>query len=322
MHGRVLYERNSLARALETLRAGIAEVDGYSLIRPAIVGCILMARVKLALGDLGEARKFLERAWTMVEKHQLKQITMPVAAYRARILLALGDLETAVEWAQEIEPTIGEPLNPALEYDHISLARVWLQQGRWSEAQQLLARLLPLAETGGRVGRVIEMLALQVMVHLAHKEEPQAQAALECALILAEPEGFIRTFVDEGEPMRDVIGSWRSNTGKRKNLTAAQTHLLSYADRLLDAFAGNPPPSRIADEKAKSLAHQPTLIDPLSDRELEVMHLIAQGLSNQAIAEKLFLSIGTVKVHIKHIYGKLDVNSRTQAVARLNELNL
>lgn len=323
MHGRVLYERNDLARAQETLNTGIAEVDGYSLTRPAIVGCILMARVKLALGDLGEARQFLERAWTMVEKHQLKQITMPVAAYRARILLALGDIETAVEWAQEIEPTIiSEPLNPALEYDHISLARVWLQQGRWSEAQQLLARLLPLAETGGRVGRVIEILALQVMVHLAHKKEAQAQAALECALMLAEPEGFIRTFVDEGEPMRDVIGSWRSNTGRRKNLTAEQTHLFSYADRLLETFAGNPPQSRIADEKTKSLAHQPTLIDPLSDRELEVMHLIAQGLSNQAIAEKLFLSTGTVKVHLKHIYNKLDVNSRTQALARLNELNL
>jgi LuxR family transcriptional regulator, maltose regulon positive regulatory protein len=322
MRGRILYERNHLPGALEALTTGITAVEGYSLARPAIIGCILLARVRLALGDLDAARQLLERAWGTIQKNELKQITIPAAAYRARLLLSLGDLEMAVEWAREIEPTTGDPLNPALEYDHISLARVWLSQGRMNEARQLLARLLLLAEESGRMGRVIEMLALQVTVSVAQKEETEALAALEHALALAEPEGYIRTFVDEGESMRGVIGNWRLMTGRSKNLTETQVRLMAYAEKLLRAFPDHASQLLTTSEQANSPALQSSLIDPLSARELEVLHLMAEGLSNLAIAQKLFLSTGTVKVHLKHIYGKLDVNSRTQAVARLRELNL
>jgi LuxR family transcriptional regulator, maltose regulon positive regulatory protein len=243
-------------------------------------------------------------------------------AYRARILLALGDVETAAEWAQEIEPTIGDLLNPSLEYDHISLVRVWLQQGRLQDAEQLLARLLPLAEQAGRMGRVIEILELQVMVHLAQRREADALVALERALILAEPEGYIRTFVDEGESMRDVIRNWKVATARHKNPSELQMRLLGYTDKLLAAFSSLDHQLTPAQEPANPLVYQPALVDPLSAREREVLHLIAEGLSNDAIAQKLFLSISTVKVHLKHIYSKLDVNSRTQAVARLHELKL
>jgi LuxR family maltose regulon positive regulatory protein len=331
MLGRILYERNDLPGALQALNPFIADImveESYSLARPAIVSCILLARVQLALGDFDEARKLLERAWGKIQKNHLKQISIPVAAYRARILLALGDLETALEWAREIEPTISDPLNPSLEYDHISLARVWRKQDRLPEASQLLARLLLPAEQAGRMGRVIEILALQVTVNLAQGEDADVLASLERALILAEPEGYIRTFVDEGEPMRDVISNWRVVTGRQKNPTAIQARLMAYADRLLQAFINNSPQLPIiaqhpfgTNEPSSSPVLQASLVEPLSSRELEVLHLIAEGLSNLAIAEKLFLSAGTVKVHIKHIYSKLDVNSRTQAVARLRELN-
>ena len=326
MRGRILYERNDLPGALQVLSPSIAglvditEVEGYSLARPAIVGCILLARVRLALHDLDGARELLERAWGRIQKNRLKQISVPVAAYRARIMLALGDLESAVEWAQEIEPTIGDPLNPSLEYDHISLARVWLQQGRLPEARQLLARLLLPAEQAGRMGRVIELLALQVTVHLAQKEEAGALAALERALILAEPEGYLRTFLDEGEPMREAMRNWMSDPRKVQELPEVQMRLIAYVDKLLEAFAPSAPQAAIKHHSANVQIHQEALVDPLSARELEVLHLIAEGLSNLAIARKLFLSTGTVKVHIKHIYSKLDVNSRTQAVARLREM--
>ena len=326
MRGRILYESNDLQGALEALSpciaglASITESEGYSLARPAIVGCILLARVKVALGDLGEARKLLGRAWGKIQKNRLKQISVPVAAYRARILLALGDLETALEWAQEIEPTISDPLNPSLEYDHISLARVWWKQGRLPEARQLLARLLLPAEQAGRMGRVIEILALQVTVNLAQGEDADALASLERALTLAEPEGYIRTFLDEGESMREAIREWRVATGRHKNLSQLQMRLMVYTDRLLAAFPSDA--SQLTPEPAHPLVYQPALVNPLSSRELEVLHLMAEGLSNLAIAQKLFLSTGTVKVHIKHIYSKLDVNSRTQAVARLHELHL
>jgi ATP/maltotriose-dependent transcriptional regulator MalT len=109
-------------------------------------------------------------------------------------------------------------------------------------------------------------------------------------------------------------------TGRRKNPTELQRRLMVYADKLLEAFKDTVP--QILIEPVDSPVSQSSLVDPLSARELEVLHLIAEGLSNDAIAQKLFLSTGTVKVHLKHIYGKLDVNSRTQAVARLRELNL
>jgi LuxR family maltose regulon positive regulatory protein len=311
MHGRILYERNNLPGALEALTTGIMEVERYTLARPAIVGYILLARVKLALGDPGEARELLKRAWAAIQKKRLKQITIPASAYRARILLALGDLATALEWAHEIEKTISDPLNPALEYDHMSLARVWLKQERLAEARQLLERLLPLAEQAGRMGRVIELLALQVMVNLAQKEEAEALATLERALTLAEPEDYIRVFVDEGEAMRELVSAFRAKKGNHP--------LRAYVEKLLAAFDAPPATSTSA---GNPQSVNQNLVDPLTARELEVLRLIAEGLSNDAIAQKLFLSIGTVKVHLKHIYGKLDVNSRTQAVARLRELNL
>ena len=111
-------------------------------------------------------------------------------------------------------------------------------------------------------------------------------------------------------------------TGRHKNPTEMQTRLMTYTGQLLEAFDENSSPSRIAGEKANSLVHLPDLPEPLTVREVEVLQLVAEGLSNLAIAQKLYLSPETVKVHIKHIYGKLGVNSRTQAVARLRELHL
>jgi LuxR family maltose regulon positive regulatory protein len=185
------------------------------------------------------------------------------------------------------------------------------------------------AASAGRSGSLIEILILQAITFSAQKRSEEALAALERALTLAEPEGYVRTFVDEGEPMREVIGAWRSVTGRHKDLTQVQTRLMAYADKLLGAFSGSETQLAIiakhpfgTNEPANSSVLQASLIEPLSSRELEVLHLIAEGLSNNAIAQKLFLSTGTVKVHLKHIYGKLDVNSRTQAVVRLRELNL
>jgi LuxR family maltose regulon positive regulatory protein len=329
MRGRLLYERNELPAALEALTAGIAEVEGFSLARPAIIGYFLLARVKLALGDLVGASELLERAWAAIQKNQLKQIAIPASAYRARLLLALGDTKTAIEWAQEIELTIGDPLNPALEYDHLSLVRVWLKQGRLAEARQLLVRLLTLAEDAGRMGRVIELLALQVTVNCSEREDVEMLITLERALTLAEPEGYIRTFLDEGKQMWEAIRYWKREMVRNQDLTEIRMKLMTYADQLLEAFTNDAPQFPvIADYPVgtKKAVNSPVLMDslvePLSARELEVLHLIAEGLSNDSIARKLFLSVSTVKVHLRHIYGKLNVNSRTQAVARLHELNL
>jgi LuxR family maltose regulon positive regulatory protein len=315
MKGRILYEQNALQAAQKTLIQGIAEVEGYSLIRMALIGYVLLARVEQALGNLGEARVWLERAWATIQKHHLKQITMPAAAYRVRLMLQFGDLATATKLVQELEPTLRGPLNPALEYDHMTLARVCVALGRLDEARELLARLLLPAEEAGRMARVIEILALQAVTAFAQEDEVPARAALERALILAEPEGFVRSFVDEGEPMRLLLLDYQSTLEKkiRNGHDSQSLRMLAYTDQLLASFSH-------PDLGMQSRSE--TMLDPLSERELDVLRLIASGRSNQEIATLLIIAVSTVKSHINNLYGKLGTHRRTQAIAIARELGL
>jgi LuxR family maltose regulon positive regulatory protein len=311
----VLYERNDLAAALEALTQGIAEVEGYSLKRPAIIGCIRLARLKLALGEWDEARELMERTWETIQKHHLKQIMIPAAAYRARLFLQINELETAMKWAATVELPTEEPLNPALEYDYITLARIQLVQGQLAEAWQLLARLLPAAEQAGRLGRLVEILALRAVVTSAQQDENEARNILAYALTLAEPEGFVRSFVDEGEPMRLLLLDYQSVIKKNLNVYVGseQLRLLAYTDKLLAAFSQPAPVEKPIPG---------TMLEPLSERELEILRLIALGKTNKAIADTLVIAVSTVKSHINNLYGKLGTNRRTEAIAIARELGL
>ena len=315
MRAPILYERNDLQGALEALIQGIPELEGYSLKRPAIIGSVLLARLKLALGEWDEARELMERTWETIQKHHLKQIMVPAAAYRARMMLQMGDLDIVAQWANSLELPVDDPLNPALEYDYIMLARVRLAQGGLAEARQLLARLLPPAEGAGRMGRVIEILALQAVIAFAQQEKAHALAALERALILAETEGFVRTFLDEGEPMRLLLTDYHAIL--RKKMSAAGDNalyqILAYTEKLLAAF------SQPVDLPAQTAA---TDIEPLSERELEILSFLSMGLSNKEIADRLIIATSTVKSHINNLYAKLGVHKRTQAVAIARDLGL
>ena len=178
------------------------------------------------------------------------------------------------------------------------------------EAMGLLERLLQAAEAGGRTGSVIEILVLQALAHEAQGDSPSALAPLERALTLAEPEGYVRVFVDEGTPMARLLSE-----------AAAHGIMPGYTGKLLAALEAE---SRIGSDDSPRLtapASQP-LVEPLSERELEVLQLIAQGLSNREISERLFLAIITVKGHNRNIFRKLQVRRRTEAVARARELGL
>ena len=185
----------------------------------------------------------------------------------------------------------------------IALARVLIAQGERERALALLARLLGAAEAGGRMGRVIEMLALQALALHAHGQEAEALVALERALRLAEPEGYIRTFVDEGAPMAALLQQ-----------AHASSSVPSYVAKLLAAFPDEDEGERLED-KWKAASSQvlnpqsftPSLVEPLTARELEVLGLLAAGASNDEIARRLIVSLGTVKKHISNIFGKLDV---------------
>ena len=315
MLGRILYERDDLLGAQEALATGIAELGGYSLKRPEIIGLILLARVKLALGEIEEARSTLEHAWGTIQKYNLKQITIPAPAYRARLLLQMGNLRTAAEWAATIELPTDGPLNPALEYDYITLACIQLARGQLAEARQLLARLLPPAEEAGRIARAIEILALQALVASAQQDRAEALAVLKQALTLGEPEGFVRSFVDEGKPMRLLLLDYQSTIKKQigSGVDSEFLRLLTYIDKLLSAFSL---PATVEKPKPE------TVLEPLSERELDVLTLIATGRTNQEIADILAIALSTVKSHINNLYGKLGTNRRTQAVAIAREKGL
>jgi LuxR family maltose regulon positive regulatory protein len=201
------------------------------------------------------------------------------------------------------------------ETEYIVLARILMAQGRLDETTRLLQRLLKAAEAGGRISRVIEILMLQALSFQAQRDTDQAINTLERALTLAEPGGYIRIFVDEGLSMAKILQQ-----------AAARGIAVDYLRKLLAAFLAGGQRGREAGEKEGTLAplppRSPALIEPLSERELEVLQLIAAGLTNQEIGSRLFLSLNTVKVHTRNIYGKLGAHSRTQAVARARTLGV
>ncbi|MCB0213897.1 MAG: tetratricopeptide repeat protein, partial [Anaerolineae bacterium] len=277
------------------------------------------SRLRMAQGDLSDALTLLDAAERRYFRSPMPEIR-PLAAQKVRLWLALDRLPEAEAWVQKRELSTDDALSYLHEFEHLTLARVRIAEYRRNPIKQtiiaalhLLERLLRAAETGDRWGSVIEISIQQALAHQAHGDIPAALASLERAIILAEPEGFVRLFVDEGPLLAELLTKMKDKKGK----------LRAYIQKLLAAF-GVPtdiqPSSPVPD---KPLAPQPQpLIEPLSERELEVLDLIAQGLSNREISERLVLALSTVKGHNRIIFGKLQVQRRTEAVARARELGL
>jgi len=185
---------------------------------------------------------------------------------------------------------------------------VLIAQGEMGRAYGLLVRLQDDAEIGGRKGDLIEILALQALSFQAKDDTDQAITMLEKALTLAEPEGYVRVFVDEGPAMARLLYEALS-----RGISP------DYIRRLLAAFPNN---ELEQTDPSISQAPESELVEPLSEREIEVLQLIAQGLSNREISEQLFVALSTVKGHNLRIFSKLQVQRRTEAVARARELGL
>ena len=195
------------------------------------------------------------------------------------------------------------------EFEHLTLARLEIANPL---VNALLARLLQAAEAQKRRSSALDILLVQALAHEAQGNRPQALAALDRALTLAEPEGYVRVFVDEGEMMRLLIADFGVLIEKQAH---GQDHkLLGYVDKLLTAFpqSATVPQSEIRNLKSK-------MVEPLSPRELEVLRLIEQGFSNQEIADRLFLAVSTVKGYTRTLFDKLQVQRRTEAVVRARE---
>ena len=268
---------------------------------------VAMARIRQAEGDLGGALDLLNEAERLYVGDFFPNVR-PVPALKARVWIAQGRLGEALGWAREQGLSVDDDLSYLREFEHITLARMLLARHQderaehsLHEATRLLERLLLAAEEGGRTGRVIEILVLQALAHQRLGDIPAALACLERAVTLAEPEGYVRVFADEGPPMASLLRA-----------AAKQGTAGNYVRRLLAAVG----------ETGHDSPVKQALIEPLSERELDVLRLLGTELDGPAIARELMVSLNTVRTHTKHIYAKLAVTSRRAAVRRAAELDL
>ena len=291
---RIFYEWNDLDAAQQH---GQQSVQLARLIENTdrVVACeVFLARLKLVRGDAAGAAAILATAGQIARQHNFVYRMPEVAAAQVLTLLHQGNLEAAAQLAQTHELPIGQ-------------ARVHLAKGDTSTALAVLEPLRRQAEAKGWDDERLKVLVLQAVAHHAQGEKDKAVQLLGDALALAEPGGFIRLFVDEGTPMAHLLSE-----------AAAQGNMPGYVGKLLAVFEAE---EQKSEDKSYLSPAQP-LIEPLSQRELEVLRLIAQGLSNREISERLFLALVTVKGHNQRIFGKLQVQRRTEAVARARELGL
>jgi LuxR family maltose regulon positive regulatory protein len=304
---RLAYERNDLIAASEWLDKSLRLSRQWHSPETTVYSLLARAAIHRAQGSLDEATAAWQEAAAVAETSALTPLSASrLTATRQELWLATGDVAAAARSASGRGVTADTPLSYVREAEHVALVRILLAQGRAGEARALLGRLAAAAQKDGRSGSLIKLLALQAVVYQTQRQMEQARSALGHALSLAGPEGYVRTFVDEGLPMARLLTEIKTEGGR----TAV------YADKLLAAFPDlEAEPSVIGDQGS-------AMVEPLSDRELEVLQLISIGLSNQAIADELVVALGTVKAHTAAIYRKLDVSSRTQAVARARALGL
>jgi LuxR family transcriptional regulator, maltose regulon positive regulatory protein len=320
-------ERNDLNAATQVLLRSKELGKHTGLPQNRYRWCVAMARIREAEGDLDDTLDLLHEAERLYVSDFFPNVR-PVPASVSRVWVAQGRLSEALGWAHEQGLSAHDDLSYLREFEHITLARVLLAKSKSErtehsllEAMELLERLLHAAEEGERTGSIIEILMLQALAHQMQGDISAALRPLERALSLAEPEGYVRIFVDEGPPMAVLLARLHEHARKRPRATLTNIPL-AYIERLLALLRGERVQEGISPAAPSVPAAAQPLLDPLTERELEVLRLIAAGLSNRAIAARLVLALSTVKSYVNTIYSKLQVESRTQAVARARALHL
>jgi LuxR family maltose regulon positive regulatory protein len=284
-----------------------------------VPGYIALARVSHAQGDAEGAIEALGNVERVAQNSRLSPLWKDRAerwgeAWRARLWIAEGQLRAANRWAQDRRLSATDDTDYSTEFDYITLARLLLAQDSHEEAANLLGRLIEWAQAGGRRYTEIELLVLRALVLRARNDEQGALTTLRQALTLAEPEGYVRTFVDEGEPMADLLRRLLKAWKKERPGDVP----LEYVGKLLEALGAT-----VAIPAGPRLRGTADLVlDPITGRELEVLRLLGSDLSNREIAARLFVSLDTVKTHTRHLYSKLGVHKRHEAVARARDLDL
>jgi LuxR family maltose regulon positive regulatory protein len=303
--GELLYEWNELAQAWDHVSQGLERAELGGDVRAMMAGYLIAGRLKLTQGDVEAAGEYLAQARPLAENAQFPDWVARFQRFQLECWLAQDRLRAAVTWADEMLQSDMLEDRWQSEVAQLAMARVLIVKGDGPSLERALVLLRPLIgamEEEGRMGLHIEALALQALAHWRRGERADALTSIERALRLAEPEGYVRLFVDLGLPMARVLQE-----------AQARDVMPDYVARLLGAFDTDLP--------ASHLPPQP-LPEPLTPREQEILELMAAGLTNREMAEALVISPETVKKHAGAIYGKLGVHSRTEAAARARDLDL
>jgi len=307
------YQRNELDAALRLVTDGISDLRQLNYPVPLAWGLATLAWIRQARGDQVGALEAMGEAERVAPRPALAGVMVP--AQRARLLLAQRDVVAAARWVEERGLSPCDELTYQREPEYLVLARVFLAQDRPAEALALLERLHAAATAQGRTGSVIEIQALRALALAVRGDQAAALDALAGALALARPQGYVRVFADEGAPMHALLTQLAGHRGQQpaaRGITPGYLAALVRASRRAPAA---PPSGRAA-------AAPPGLAEPLTDRELDVLRLIAAGKSNQRIAHELVVTLDTVKKHVSHVLGKLGAANRTEAVTRARDLGV
>jgi LuxR family maltose regulon positive regulatory protein len=310
----LLCEWNDVDAALVRLKRGLDYLPWWGKADDFCLAYITLARIQLARGSRTEAADAIEKAAQLVQTCGVfSEARSVVEAAQVKSWLIQGDWLAVDRWAATLEKRFGshDPFRYEDELTYITQARVFIAQNELDEAIRLLSGLEESAWSDGRQGRLIDILLLKALALQEAGDTAQADIALTKSLTLAEPSGYVRVFLDEGRPMQLLLAQRLAHT--------SSSPLRDYAISLLSRFDAEPHTITAAQEKASPTGD---LVEPLSQRELEVLHLIAVGRTNQEIARQLIVSPGTVKAHTSSIYRKLDVANRTEAVARARQLGI
>lgn len=316
--GEVLYEWYELEAAEEHLLKAIELGKQWGYAGNLFHHYISLALVKQAQGDGEQALRVLDELEQLLPQDTFTTLSTTIRTFRVFLEVAQGQVETALHWAEEHRFLLDRPFTSQDDFERLVLAHIYIAQGRYDEAEHALEPLLPAEDDQQRRRSVIERLVLLALVQQKQGHIDEAIDTLAHALVLAEPEGYVLTFVNKGKAVAALLDGVLS--AQQQGKLATPRHISPvYAGRLLHLLEGE---TRSEAIEARASGRSQPLAEPLSEREREVLQAIAAGRSNRDLAEEFVVSVGTIKTHLNNIYGKLNVHSRTQAIARARELHL